>query len=77
MRTLPLLVLLALTPAPAWAYIGPGLGAGTVSVILGFVVSILLALFAILWYPLKRLLKSLKKGASPPPERDDSRRDPG
>ena len=49
----------------AFAYIGPGLGAGTVGVILGVIGSIFLALFAIFWYPLKRLFKKLKK---PQPE---------
>jgi hypothetical protein len=39
-----------------WAYLGPGLGAGTLGVIVGLLGSILLALFAIFWYPLKRQL---------------------
>ena len=38
------------------AYIGPGLGAGTIGVILGVLGSIALALFAIFWYPIKRML---------------------
>ena len=42
--------------SPALAYIGPGLGAGTLAVIFGFIASIFLAIFALLWYPLKRLL---------------------
>ena len=46
-----------LLPSPAYAYIGPGLGAGTVGAILGVVVSVFLAMFAILWYPFKRFLK--------------------
>jgi len=45
----------------AYAYIGPGLGAGTISVIFGFIASIFLALFAIVWYPLKRLFKKNRK----------------
>lgn len=44
----------------AEAYVGPGLGAGTIGVILGFLASIFLALFAILWYPIKRFLKKRK-----------------
>ncbi len=51
--------------SPLYAYIGPGLGAGTVGVILGVLGSIILALFAIFWYPVKRLFgigkKSTKK----------------
>jgi hypothetical protein len=38
----------------AQAYVGPGLGLGALVVILGIVVSILIALIAIVWYPLKR-----------------------
>ncbi len=62
--------------APALAYIGPGLGAGTLAAILGVLASLFLALFAIFWYPLKRLLKKTKgKGkkrddTDPPEERD-------
>ena len=44
-------------PLVAYAYIGPGLGVGTIAVILGVVGSIFLALFAILWYPIKRIFK--------------------
>ncbi len=48
---------------PAEAYIGPGLGAGTISAVLGVVGAILLALFAILYYPIKRILKTRKSKA--------------
>ena len=54
---------LAITSVPALllcshqalAYIGPGMGAGTLGVVLGLLGSVFLALFAFLWYPLKRL----------------------
>jgi hypothetical protein len=45
---------------PAEAYIGPGAGAGTIAVVLGILASIVMAFFAILWYPAKRLLKKHK-----------------
>lgn len=51
---------LVFTALPAEAYIGPGLGAGTIAVVLGILSSIVMAFFAILWYPVKRLLKKLK-----------------
>jgi len=47
------------------AYIGPGLGAGTIGVILGVLGSIVLALFAIFWYPIKRLLRKNKTDDEP------------
>lgn len=51
---------LTLFASTAQAYIGPGAGAGTIAVVLGVIASIFLALVAILWYPLKRLIKSRK-----------------
>ncbi len=52
---------LTLLPLNAAAYVGPGLGAGTIGVIVGLVGSILLALFAFFWYPIKRALFGNKR----------------
>lgn len=60
--SLSVLALLVLS-APAHAYVGPGLGAGVLGVILGLLGSILLALFAVFWYPIKRALFSGKDDA--------------
>lgn len=49
--------ILLLVTLPAEAYIGPGLGAGTLGVILGLLGSILIAVFAFFWYPIKRTFK--------------------
>lgn len=51
---------LAAVASPAHAYIGPGAGAGTIAVVLGILASIVMAFLAILWYPLKRLLRRRK-----------------
>ena len=51
-----------LLSSPVLAYIGPGLGAGTIGVILGVLGSIVLALFAIFWYPIKRMMRKNKTG---------------
>lgn len=61
-----LLVLLGLTVTcfPAHAYIGPGIGAGTIAVVLGVLGAIVLAVFSILYYPIKRLLKNRKSTPS-------------
>ena len=48
---------------PAEAYIGPGAGTATIVVVLGILASIVMAFFAILWYPVKRLLKKRKVAA--------------
>lgn len=47
----------------AYAYIGPGLGAGAIALILGVIGSIFLGLFAVLYYPLKRMRQNRKKPA--------------
>ncbi len=49
---------------PSLAYLGPGLGAGAVAAILGLIGAFFLGLFAILWYPIKRLLKGKKKNSN-------------
>lgn len=53
------LVLISLA-SEAHAYIGPGLGAGAVAMVLGVVGSIFLALFAVLYYPIKRMMRRRK-----------------
>ena len=52
------LLLLCLSFSPAHAYIGPGLSVGGIVVILIVVLSLLLAFYAIVWFPIKRRLKS-------------------
>ena len=54
-----LLALLQL-PIAAHAYIGPGAGAGTIAIVLGILSSIFLGFVGILWYPIKRLIKTWK-----------------
>jgi len=56
-----ILLLTPLAAAPAHAYIGPGAGAGTIAVVLGILASIVMAFFAVLWYPFKRLLKKRRR----------------
>ena len=58
--------------AVAHAYIGPGLGAGTIAVVLGFIGSIFLALLAVFYYPIKRMLKKRTKSSE-----NERNKDPG
>ena len=44
----------------ALAYIGPGLALGTVVLTLGVVAILLLAIIAILYYPIKKVIKNIK-----------------
>ena len=48
-------------PSPSYAYIGPGLGAGTLAAIVGFIFSIFLAIVGVIWYPIKRIYRKLRK----------------
>ena len=53
-----------LAPSPAFAYIGPGVAAGAVASVLGVLGSIVLGIFSVIYYPIKRLFKKRKKAKS-------------
>lgn len=55
---------LSLFAVSAHAYVGPGLGLGAIAVILGIVLSVLIALVAIVWYPIKRRMAARRKAAN-------------
>jgi hypothetical protein len=59
-------LILALQPIAAMAYIGPGVGAGAIAAVLGVLGSIVLAIVAVLYYPIKRMLKGRKAKTSKP-----------
>ena len=45
---------------PSYAYIGPGMGGGAIAAIIGFFAAILLGLWGIIYFPIKRALKNRK-----------------
>lgn len=53
-------IMITLQSIAAEAYVGPGVGAGTIGIVLGILGSVFLAFFAIIWYPLKRILRKKK-----------------
>jgi|TARA_B110000008_G_C16401161_1_gene335799 hypothetical protein len=61
MKNINLIIALLIISSPASAYIGPGMGGGVIAAVLGVVGAVLLALFGILYYPIKRMLKNRKK----------------
>ena len=63
MRSVGLGFLLSIIATQAHAYIGPGLGAGALAVMFGFIVAVGLALFSIIWYPIKRIRKKRRPQA--------------
>ena len=42
------------------AYLGPGVGGGVIVATIGVIVAIFAALFGLIWFPVKRLLKKRK-----------------
>ena len=61
MKRIILIISLLSISSPAFAYIGPGMGGGAIAGVLGVIGAILLALFGILYYPIKRMLKNKMK----------------
>ena len=57
-----------LIPVTAHAYVGPGLGLGALGAALGIVFSVLLAFLGIFWYPIKRLIRKMRKKPRNDPE---------
>lgn len=55
---------LLLLPTAALAYIGPGVGAGAIAAVVGVIGSVLLAIVAVIYYPIKRMLKRRKGRAA-------------
>jgi len=47
-------------PNMAHAYLGPGLALGTIVLTIGLVAVLFFALIAILYYPIKKLIKKIK-----------------
>ena len=67
MRHLQLALALSIIAAatPAQAYIGPGAGIGAIAVVLGIFASIIFGLAAIVWFPIKRMMKRKKAPEKP------------
>ena len=64
-------LVLILIPFPSYAYIGPGMGGGIIAVVIGFFAAIILALWGILYYPIKRSIKQRReKKVSPRKSKD-------
>lgn len=66
-----LFLCLFLVSMPSYAYLGPGMGGGAIAAMFGFVAGILLALWGILYYPIKRALKNGKDKKNLVKEMDD------
>ncbi len=45
----------------SYAYLGPGVGGGLIAATIGIIVAIFAALFGLIWFPIKRILKKRKE----------------
>ena len=53
-------IMLFFLTAPSYAYLGPGVGGGMIAATLGIIIAILAAIFGLIWFPIKRLLKKMR-----------------
>lgn len=53
-----------LTPGPALAYVGPGLGLGAIASFFSLVGAVLFGILGFAWYPLKRLIRRFRTKTS-------------
>lgn len=59
------LLLSAIAATPAAAYIGPGAGIGAIGTVLAVIGGLFLMIVGFIWYPVKRLIRRLRKTDSP------------
>jgi hypothetical protein len=57
LKNISLILILILIENTAFAYIGPGMTGGVFAATIGIIVAIFAALFGLIWFPVKRLLK--------------------
>jgi len=58
-------IVLTLVATPAFAYIGPGAGITMLSALWGIIVAVVLALAAVLFWPIRALLRRRRKSEAP------------
>lgn len=61
MQILIILIFFSCYPEILFAYIGPGMAGGIILSILGIILAIVISLFGILYFPIKRYLEKIKK----------------
>ena len=55
------LIIFCLFTSSSFAYVGPGMGGGVFFATIGIILAIFAALFGLIWFPIKRLLKKRKE----------------
>lgn len=64
-------LLLAAMAGSAEAYVGPGAGLSAIGSLVALVGAVVVAMFGFVWFPVKRLLKNMRK-AEPQPAAADA-----
>ena len=54
------IIIFTIIPQISLAYVGPGLAINTILIIIGVLVSLVLLALAIVYYPIKRLIKKVR-----------------
>jgi len=54
-------IIFCLITTSSFAYLGPGVGGSVIAATIGIIVAIFAALFGLIWFPVKRLLKKRKE----------------
>ena len=67
------LVSIALSAGPAAAYIGPGIATGALGAVAGVIGGVFLAIFAVLYYPIKRVIRRYRSKTT---TQNDGKADP-
>lgn len=55
-----LIIFIFFLPSTSYAYLGPGMAGGVIVSLLGILLAIIMGIFGILYYPIKRYLKNKK-----------------
>jgi hypothetical protein len=71
----PLVLVLSLLATPALAYIGPGAGISVLGALWGVIVAVVLAIGAVLMWPLRILFRRRRKTIRPPDAAAESEAD--
>ncbi len=53
-------ILISLISYPTYSYVGPGMGGGVIAALIGFLAAIIIGIWGIIYYPIKRALKRKK-----------------
>jgi hypothetical protein len=60
MKKVTIILSMLVISTPVFSYIGPGMGGGLIAAVLGVVGAIILMIFGILYYPIKKMFKNRK-----------------